>query len=165
LNLAISPILSFTAEEAYKHYSDDKKSIFLEQWQDMNIKKDENVSKVGDLLFELRNEISKELELSRNSGEIKSSLDSEITLTVDSDKYKLLKYYEDELKFIFISSKCNIKQSKDNNLSVEVSVCSYKKCDRCWHHDETVGSIKEHEGICKRCFSNIFENGEIRRLG
>ena len=165
LNLAISPILSFTAEEAYKHYSDDKKSIFLEQWQDMSIKKDENVSKVGDLLFELRNEISKELELSRNSGEIKSSLDSEITLTIDSDKYKLLEGYEDELKFIFISSKCNIKQSKDNNLSVEVSVCPYKKCDRCWHHDETVGSIKEHESICKRCFSNIFDNGEIRRLG
>ena len=40
-----------------------------------------------------------------------------------------------------------------------------EKCDRCWHRNESVGSIPEHEKLCSRCYENVFDNGETRKLG
>ena len=165
LNLAISPILSFTAEETFKYYGSKKKSILLEQWEETNIEMDSESIIIGDILFDLRTEISKSMEESRNSGDIKSSLEASINLSIDDEKYILLKKYEEELKFIFICSDLTLTKSEDRKLHIDIKKNVNKKCERCWHLSETVGSIENHENLCIRCFSNVFEDGETRRLG
>tara|TARA_B100000614_G_scaffold140619_1_gene125033 strand:- start:1868 stop:4585 length:2718 start_codon:yes stop_codon:yes gene_type:complete len=165
LNLAISPILSFTAEETFKYYRSKKKSILLEQWKESNIEMDSESIIIGDILFDLRTEISKSMEESRNSGDIKSSLEASINLSIDDEKYILLKKYEEELKFIFICSDLTLTKSEDRKLHIDIKKNVNKKCERCWHLSETVGSIENHEKLCIRCFSNVFEDGETRRLG
>ena len=165
LNLAISPILSFTAEETFKYYGSKKKSILLEQWKETNIEMDSESIIIGDILFDLRTEISKSMEESRNSGDIKSSLEASINLSIDDEKYILLKKYEEELKFIFICSDLTLTKSEDRKLHIDIKKNVNKKCERCWHLSETVGSIENHEKLCIRCFSNVFEDGETRRLG
>ena len=165
LNLAISPILSFTAEETFKYYGSKKKSILLEQWKETNIEMDSESIIIGDILFDLRTEISKTMEESRNSGDIKSSLEASINLSIDDEKYILLKKYEEELKFIFICSDLTLTKSEDRKLHIDIKKNVNKKCERCWHLSETVGSIENHENLCIRCFSNVFEDGETRRLG
>ena len=165
LNLAISPILSFTAEETFKYYGSKKKSILLEQWKETNIEMDSESIIIGDILFDLRTEISKSMEESRNSGDIKSSLEASINLSIDDEKYILLKKYEEELKFIFICSDLTLTKSEDRKLHIDIKKNVNKKCERCWHLSETVGSIENHENLCIRCFSNVFEDGETRRLG
>ena len=165
LNLAISPILSFTAEETFKYYGSKKKSILLEQWKETNIEMDSESIIIGDILFDLRTEISKSMEESRNSGDIKSSLEASINLSIDDEKYILLKKYEEELKFIFICSDLTLTKSEDRKLHIDIKKNVNKKCERCWHFSETVGSIENHENLCIRCFSNVFEDGETRRLG
>ena len=165
LNLAISPILSFTAEETFKYYGSKKKSILLEQWKETNIEMDSESIIIGDILFDLRTEISKSMEESRNSGDIKSSLEASINLSIDDEKYILLKKYEEELKFIFICSDLTLTKSEDRKLHIDIKKNVNKKCERCWHLSETVGSIENHENLCVRCFSNVFEDGETRRLG
>ena len=165
LNLAISPILSFTAEETFKYYGSKKKSILLEQWKETNIEMDSESIIIGDILFDLRTEISKSMEESRNSGDIKSSLEASINLSIADEKYILLKKYEEELKFIFICSDLTLTKSEDRKLHIDIKKNVNKKCERCWHLSETVGSIENHEKLCIRCFSNVFEDGETRRLG
>jgi len=165
LNLAISPILSFTAEETFKYYGSKKKSILLEQWKETNIEMDSESIIIGDILFDLRTEISKSMEESRNSGNIKSSLEASINLSIDDEKFILLKKYEEELKFIFICSDLTLTKSEDRKLHIDIKKNVNKKCERCWHLSETVGSIENHENLCIRCFSNVFEDGETRRLG
>ena len=165
LNLAIAPILSFTSEETYKYYGGDKDSIFLEEWQDISIELTENEINIGKILFNLKEYVSRELENARNNGVIKSSLDAEIELAIESKSYMVLKEFRTELKFIFISSKFSLVEAKDGNLKIVIKKSNEKKCERCWHHDETVGTIAEHDKICRRCYINIFDNGEVRTLG
>ena len=72
-----------------------------------------------------------------------------------------LNRFKDDLKFIFISSDVTIKLH-DDDLNVEVTPSPYKKCERCWHYNESVGQNKQHASIGKRCISNLFESGEVR---
>ena len=165
LNLAVAPILSFTSEETFKYYKNDENTIFLEQWREIDIELTDSEVDTGNILFELREYISRELEDARNKGIIRSSLDAEIELAIESHKYKTLKDFQKELKFIFISSKFTLVESKDEEIKIKIKKSKEKKCERCWHHDETVGTISDHEKICQRCYSNIFDDGEVRILG
>ena len=127
--------------------------------------KTENEINTGKILFNLKEHISRELEDVRNNGVIKSSLDADIELSIESRSYIALKEFETELKFIFISSKFSLLEAKDGNLQIKIRKSNEKKCERCWHRDETVGTITEHNQICQRCYSNIFDSGEVRTLG
>ena len=74
LLLWIAPILSFTAEEAFREFYKDKKSIFLESFssaqEDISLTLDEESWKV---LNEIKIEANKLLEEKRNDGIIGSS--------------------------------------------------------------------------------------------
>ena len=116
------------------------------------------------MLFQLRQTVSKELDHARNANKIGSSLDANIILKLDHKKFNLLKDYEDELKFIFISSSCDIVDNGNDNDEITIDSSPHKKCTRCWHKHESVGTIEGHPEICERCFSNIEGVGERRKL-
>jgi isoleucyl-tRNA synthetase len=167
LNLWIAPILSFTAEEIYQYLGTKKlKSVFLEHWGNLAVNMDKDEVDICNILFSLRQKVSKKLEDLRNSNEIGSSLDATVYVKTDDKLYEKLKPYESELKFIFITSECILqKESNINETEIQVKKNENKKCDRCWHKNNTVGTIKNHESLCERCYSNVFEDGEKRLLG
>ncbi|PIV87426.1 MAG: hypothetical protein COW48_11525, partial [Hydrogenophilales bacterium CG17_big_fil_post_rev_8_21_14_2_50_63_12] len=37
-----------------------------------------------------------------------------------------------------------------------------EKCERCWHYRADVGAAAEHPGLCGRCVSNLYGEGEAR---
>ena len=167
INIWIAPILPFTAEEVYQSMDDKKfESIFLEEWSTDKFMITDDEKVIGDLLFSLKHLVSKELDEARNKELIGSSLDATLELNVDKETYNILLKYEDELKFIFITSECKLRanETKDQ-INIIVEKNNNQKCDRCWHKHESVGKIKEHETICSRCHSNVFEDGEKRYLG
>jgi len=51
---------------------------------------------------------------------------------------------------------------RQGDFHIDVTASKNKKCDRCWHYREEVGSHREHSTICNRCISNLFEKGEVR---
>ena len=167
LNLWIAPILSFTAEEIYQYLGTKKlKSVFLEHWGNLTVNMDKGEVDVCNILFSLRQKVSKKLEGLRNSNEIGSSLDATVCIKTDDKLYEKLKPYASELKFVFITSECILqKESNINETEIQVQKNENKKCDRCWHKNNTVGTIKNHESLCERCYSNVFEDGEKRSLG
>ena len=168
MNVWIAPILSFTAEEVYQSMKDKKhESIFLEEWSSENFHIDEQEKSIGDSLFYLKQLVAKKLDEARNNEIIGSSLDASLQLSVNKKIYNSLKKYEDELKFIFITSACKLilQEEPEEEINIKVERNDHLKCDRCWHKHESVGSIEGHEAICTRCHSNIYADGEKRYLG
>ena len=124
---------------------------------------------------EIRACVSKQLEPLRADKTIGSSLDADVTLYVETDLQDLLSTLEQELRFVLITSKANIKNitladdtcassttESGKTIKIKVSASTETKCVRCWHHQQDVGSHAEHPELCGRCVENVSGDGEKR---
>ena len=160
----IAPILSFTAEEIWKHMPErEVESVFLSEWLDLP-KFDSDID--WDQLNQINAIALKALEVARDNGEIGSSLDAHLIISVDQETHDLLNQFSKELRFLFITSSVDLQfdDALDSNqdISVTVKKSDAEKCGRCWHRQESVGDSDEHPEICARCISNISDSPEVR---
>ncbi|OWQ88790.1 hypothetical protein CDN99_15020 [Roseateles aquatilis] len=91
-----------------------------------------------------------------------SSLQAEVTLGVNAQDLALLSSLGDDLKFVLITSAASVVAADE--LSVTVTPSRHQKCERCWHYRDDVGANPAHPGLCGRCDSNLFGDGETRRV-
>ena len=167
----MAPILSFTAEEAWAVFADEKtyqasqETIFTQLFYDLP-----KIDQASDLLEKytaiktIRNDVLKQLEELRVSGAIGSSLQAEVEIRASGDAYRLLQSLGDDLKFVLITSAATLIQADNaDTVSIQVQASAYKKCERCWHYRADVDSHTEHVGLCGRCVANLFGSGEKRR--
>ncbi|TCS38658.1 isoleucyl-tRNA synthetase [Paucimonas lemoignei] len=168
----MSPILSFTVEEAWpifageKAYAASDETIFTQTWHELPAVSDAPalLDKYAQLLS-LRADVTKQLEEVRMAGGIGSSLQAEIEIKAAGDKYKLLSSLDDDLKFILITSQAKVTQVADAaKEAVIVTPSTQQKCERCWHYRADVGAHAEHPGLCGRCVANLFGAGEKRKF-
>lgn len=164
----ISPILSFTAEEAYLEKNGEGSSIFLSQWFDDWEEFDQRIDDdLWERLVSLKNNVNKEIEEKRNLGEVGSSLEAKVSLKCNDKSFIQLNDLKKELKFLFISSDVDLSldDKADNSLNdtikIDVSKSDNSKCDRCWHFVDNLIPYQD-EKICSRCKDNIDGSGEIR---
>ena len=160
----IAPILSFTAEEIWKHMPErEVESVFLSEWLDLP-KFDSDID--WDQLNQINAIALKALEVARDNGEIGSSLDAHLIISVDQETHDLLNQFSEELRFLFITSSVDLQldDALDSNQEIRVTVkkSDAEKCGRCWHRQESVGDSDEHPEICARCISNISDSPEVR---
>jgi isoleucyl-tRNA synthetase len=168
----LAPILSFTAEEAWavfageKAYEDSAETIFTQTlWQFPQVSDGEALLAKYAALREVRTDVAKDLEELRGSGAIGSSLQAELLVKAAGDKYRLLASLDDDLKFVFITSQAKaLEVPTEADEAIAVTASAAPKCERCWHYRADVGSHHEHPGLCGRCVSNLFGNGEARRF-
>jgi isoleucyl-tRNA synthetase len=156
----MAPILSFTAEEAWAtlHPGADS-SVFFTTWNDVLPKQSDEAALIAkwQRIRDIRAAAQKKLEELRTAGQIGSSLQAEIVLTVPAADVALLKTLGDDLRFVTITSKAEVKEAAE--LAVEAVASAHAKCDRCWHYREDVGSNAAHPTICGRCVDNLDPNG------
>ncbi|MBI3900130.1 MAG: isoleucine--tRNA ligase [Gammaproteobacteria bacterium] len=167
----LAPILSFTAEEIWSYLPGQRSdSVFLEQWYSLpaldSLRKDELTLEQWELVLNVRQAVSRELEKLRVAGDIGSSLDAEVDLYCSDVVLKQLGSFGDDLRFIFISSYARLHPLAERTMSstatehpdlyIKVTPSGYAKCVRCWHHREDVGSHADHPLICGRCIENAF---------
>ena len=167
LLLWVAPILSFTAEEAFRELYKDKKSIFLESFssipEDISLTLDEDSWKI---LNEIKIEANKLLEEKRNDGVIGSSLDAEVKIFCNSETFLRLSPCIDELKFLLIVSDASLEVADDDeqtSVFIEVKPSEKDKCDRCWHHTGNLKKILD-SNLCPRCIENVEGEGEKRKF-
>jgi isoleucyl-tRNA synthetase len=168
----LAPILSFTAEEAWavfagpKAYAGSEETIFTQTlWTFPGIADGAALLEKYAALRAVRADVTKELEELRGSGAIGSSLQAELVIKAAAAKYKLLASLDDDLKFVFITSQAQaLEVPLDADEAIAVTASEAPKCERCWHYRADVGSHHEHPGLCGRCVSNLFGNGEQRRF-
>jgi len=164
----MAPILSFTAEEAWQvfHPRTAKEStIFTETYEKLSIPNNsaELITK-WQIIREVRQEVTKSIELERSAGKVGSSLQAEIEIHAPKEQANVLSSIADDLKFVMITSAAKVIVQDDVGipLSVAVRASGYQKCDRCWHYRIDVGHNKEHPTLCGRCDENLFGQGEQR---
>jgi isoleucyl-tRNA synthetase len=162
----LAPILSFTAEDIWRHIPGERgESILLETWYqglvaDLQTEQDTALWKT---VFTIREAVSKELEELRNAGTIGSSLDAEVDIYCNETLYKQLSILGEELRFILITSSAQIHSSTEcTDFELKIKASEHKKCVRCWHHREDVGTNSDHPELCGRCVENVIGEGEQR---
>lgn len=168
----IAPILSFTADEIWNQLpGKNTKYVFTEEW--FNQLFDLNEHDVFNYQFwkfiiEIKNEVNKFLEEEIHDKNISHALEADLTLYVTTKLKDKLNVLGNELKFIFLTSKVQIKlydkapknSKKSTNISffkIFIKKIKGQKCPRCWHY-----SLKDHHKICSRCIENTIGNGEKR---
>jgi isoleucyl-tRNA synthetase len=162
----MAPVLSFTAEEIWRTLaaqlggrlgvSSVHLSAFPEvqpQWQNADL------AQRWEQLLEVRVVVQAALEDQRRDKVIGSSLEADVQIKANPERYKLLDQYVKDLPTIFIVSRVDLK--KVNHLPHKpdfvaiVSKANSKKCERCWNYREAVGEDATHPTLCDRCVEAV----------
>ena len=170
----IAPILSFTAHEIWGFMPGDRtESVFLAEWYPLERLHEEEGINHGDWasIVLVKEAVNKVIERERNEGVIKGSLGANVCLYAEPKIYSSLAKLGNELRFVTITSKAELRQIADGDdvsestlsgLRVSLERSSSDKCVRCWHFITDVGSQPEHPDVCARCVDNISGHGEVR---
>jgi len=163
----IAPILSFTADEIWRHLPGKRKdNVLFETWYEglAPLPADAPLSAHDfERLLALRDHVAKVLEPMRASGEIGAALEAEIELHAGTADQIRVSPLVDELRFLFISGDVSVVPYQGEESRVVARPTTKPKCVRCWHHRADVGSHPEHPQLCGRCVSNIEGPGEDRK--
>tara|TARA_Y200000002_G_C22458495_1_gene569369 strand:- start:12 stop:746 length:735 start_codon:yes stop_codon:yes gene_type:complete len=136
-----APILVFTTDEIYNLINMGDKSIHEYSFVDVPQSwENKELNTKWDKLFEIKQESNVAIESKRSSKEIGSSLEADVKLTVDKERFKLLENLN--LAEYLITSKAEKLLSKNNEFKIEVTKAKGNKCPRCW---------KIMEQSCTRC--------------
>jgi isoleucyl-tRNA synthetase len=164
----MAPFLSFTAEEAWavlgtagKTPAASTASIFLDTYVTLAAP-DEALLAKWSRIREIRDAVNKDIEALRAEGKVGSSLQANVTLTVDAQDHALLASLGADLKFAFITSAIDLIAG--DALSMRASASNATKCERCWHYRDDIGTDTAHPTLCSRCTSNLYGAGEVREF-
>ena len=149
----LAPILSFTAEEVYDNMPyEDAESVHLTDFPVKNIIEDAALEAKWDKLLEVRDDVNKALEESRNEKVIGKSLEAAVEVySSDAEVVELLNSVANLNQF-FIVSKVEVKENDGvayDLATVKVTKAEGHRCERCWN---IVDEVNE-EGLCPRCAS------------
>jgi isoleucyl-tRNA synthetase len=146
----MAPVLSFTAEEAWRHLPGATKaeSVFLAglpecppEWNDAAL------AARYDRLLEVRAEVTKALEEARKTGVVKQANEMRVTLEGPDDLLALARGAE-ELRTLFLAGE--VVLAAGPALRVGIDRATGDKCERCWYVLPR-STRPEHPTICVRC--------------
>lgn len=172
LTRLIAPVLSFTAEQLSDYYQKDKKeSIHLQGFAEFTMHADLELATKSlaywEMLLAIRATVLKAIELQREQGLIKHSLEAAVTLHMPRtyEQHELFENFLDFLKYskqdpeeffkeFFIVSSVKFvaeqqpgKVEQNSCLVVEVTHAPGTKCPRCWNW----GITDNQYGLDTRC--------------
>ena len=177
----MAPILSFTADEIWQHLPQTESGraefVFTEEFYQGLFGLGEN-EKLDDAywqqLIKVRSEVNRVLEVARNDKVIGGGLEAEVTVYANDEYRALLEQLGNELRFVLITSKAEVKALADKpadvvvgeleGIAVNVARSNGEKCPRCWHYSDKIGVNSEHPTLCPRCVENVAGNGEVRHF-
>ncbi len=179
----LAPILSFTAEEIWRHLRGTRpESVFLSTWHPLPQLSATDID--WPALVVLRADVARELERLRVAGGIGAPLDAELDIWATPRQFRRLNALGEELRFFMITSWAMVHEVQggadnavpaqvpaeavaaaglsEGGVWIRVRVAQDPKCIRCWHHRPDVGASSEHPQLCSRCIGNLSMPGEQR---
>jgi isoleucyl-tRNA synthetase len=171
----MAPILSFTAEEIWRHLPGTPgESVLLAEWYSLPADAGDNLTSESfwKQVLAVRAEVAREIEKARMVGVVGASLEAEVELYADAGLQAELAKLGDELRFVLITSNAQLHAFDANagvetalpGLRVQVNPSAHIKCGRCWHRRMDVGVNSQHPQLCGRCVENVTGSGEARRI-
>ena len=165
----LAPILVFTVDEIGDHIPGKKEGpdIQLEEMPKYKAEwEDESLADKWDKILEIRNGITKALEIARREKLINHSLTAKVHLYPDEKAFSFLKQW-DNLAEIAIVSDLEIhtpaeqppegaQQSEySEGISISIAQALGLKCERCWIYSVDTGKDKEFPDLCPRCLKVV----------
>ena len=164
----MAPILSFTAEEIWRHMPPHKgKTASVHEAllpdPDRRYLDADLAGRWGQVLA-VRGEVTKALEEARVAKRIGHSLDAAVTLHADDELMKILAGYAEDLHCFFIVSQVILAEKRFDgalesetfpSLAIGVAPAQGDKCPRCWVWARDIGSAPDHPEVCGRCAQNL----------
>jgi isoleucyl-tRNA synthetase len=172
----MSPVLSFTAEEAWAIVHPADPSVFCHTWTDAlpPVPDADALSDKWGRILAVRAAVLKLLEENRQNkgdptgGGLGSSLEAEVDIATSGQELDDLASLGDDLKFVLIVSAASARAlpqaTPDSARRIAVTKTSQPKCERCWHRRADVGAAAAHPTLCGRCLENLAGPGEARRF-
>ncbi|MBS0365653.1 MAG: isoleucine--tRNA ligase [Proteobacteria bacterium] len=169
----LAPILSFTAEEAWRYLPGTRgESVFFETWHPLPALPPASID--WQALLSLRGDVTRELEKLRDTGAIGAPLDAQVDVWCTAAHYPALSVLGEELRFLLITSAARVQLTDSAppgvvagtvpGVWIAVRAIDDPKCVRCWQRRADVGSHAQHPQLCGRCVSNVDGPGEERRF-
>ncbi len=160
----MAPVLSFTAEEAWKVFQPGGGTIFTHtSYRFPEVPDAADLLGKWQTLRDIRSKVQKLLETRRAAGEIGSSLQAEVEIEASGERLKLLQSLGDDLRFVFITSRAAVTAAGSaSGEAIRAAPSGHAKCERCWHWRADVGADARHPAICGRCVQNLYGPGEPR---
>jgi isoleucyl-tRNA synthetase len=160
----MAPILSFTAEEAWKVFRPGDDTIFARtDYAFPEVPGAAGLLGKWSRLRVVRSEVQKLLEGLRSEGRIGSSLQAEVEIAASGEKLKLLQSLGDDLRFVLITSRAAVVAvASEAEEGIRAVPSGHGKCERCWHYRADVGASPDHPALCGRCIDNLQGAGECR---
>jgi isoleucyl-tRNA synthetase len=175
----LAPILSFTAEEAWRFLpgytgAPGQESVFLSTWHQFPSGAERPSALDWTALITLKTDVARELERLRAAGEIGAPLMAEVTVFVPPATASSFTAVKDELRFILITSQARVVEretppadavrTSQEDVWIRVHPLTQPKCVRCWHLRADVGTDPRHPELCARCVVNVEGPGEERHF-
>jgi len=173
----LAPILSFTAEEIWRHMPGVRpESVFHSTWSVLPAGEGAATGIDWTRVLEARAAVLRELERLRVAGEIGAPLDAVVELYADAGLRAALAPLGEELRFVLITSEAHVHPLEQRpadavpaepgqaKLWMKVRRSTATKCVRCWHKRDDVGTDATHPELCTRCVVNLDGAGETRRF-
>ena len=180
----ITPILSFTAQEAWEvlegKNGNEAGYVFTEEWYTFPEFELSAISTDDwQRIMLAKDMVNKHIETARGEKIINANLSAGVDLYADGAMHESLAKLGEELRFVLITSSATLKpmsdapankanEKADSNedesvdLVVKVSAATGTKCVRCWHIRDDIGTDSTHPELCARCATNVSGNGEVR---
>jgi len=164
LVLLLSPILCFTAEEAWTVLTGNEEDSVL--FQTMHVFPELAEAEITALtqkwqaIRTVRDVVNAAIEPLRADKSIGSSLQVDTIITVPSDLMPYVTALGDELRFVLMVAHVTVQEGAE--LTATVSADEGQKCERCWHYTDDIGIDSQHPTICGRCATNLDGKGEQR---
>jgi isoleucyl-tRNA synthetase len=167
----LAPLMSFTADEIWESLpkvSGRVESVHMayfpkaEEITDKISKADTKAIRADfEVLFSVRDEALKALEIARQEKVIGRSEDATITIHAPESTQKLLERYREDLRFLLIVSGVEVVPSTAGNGNAPLRVTAIKapgeKCERCWFYSTHVGENERYPTVCERCSKALEE--------
>ncbi|KGX93244.1 isoleucyl-tRNA synthetase [Pontibacillus halophilus JSM 076056 = DSM 19796] len=167
LTKLLSPILSHTADEVYKHIPAVEEASV--QLTDMPEVKDlthlTELKAKWDHFMNVRDDVLKALEEARSEKVIGKSLEAKVTIVPKDEETKAVLNEISHLDQLLIVSGADIAESVQegkeyDHVHVAVEAHVGEKCQRCWVVSEEIGKDEKHPELCPRCASVVEEQYE-----
>jgi isoleucyl-tRNA synthetase len=178
----ITPILSFTAQEAWEVLHGADSYVFTEGWYEFPALELSAISNDDwQRIMRAKDMVNKNIETARGEKIINANLSADVNLYADGAMHESLAKLGEELRFVLITSSATLKpmseapaekvnleaQTEGNaeeatDLVVDISAATGTKCVRCWHIRDDIGTDSTHPELCARCVTNVSGDGEVR---
>src|SRR6516165_748686 len=144
-----APILAFTAEEIWGYFGESS-SVHVELFPDVDPSwVDESALHDVEALLRVRTVIAHAIENARQQQLIGNRLEARVELALPKDDRVCQLPIQDVEEFLILSHLELV--TTDGPPAAHVTKTEYGRCERCWRHLPTVGSMTDHPTLCDRC--------------